>query len=341
MSEQPPLVRQWALLRALCARHYGATVKELADTLGASVKTVRRDLETFRQAGFPLEEKVEEFGRKKWRIDPAKTGPGLTFAFDEALALYLARRLLDPLAGTPFWEAAQRAFRKVRATLGAGATKYVDRFAQVFHHTMVGAGDYTKQAEAIEQLMQGIDERKAVFIGYQSLRATEPVSYPIYPYGLVYHRGALYVVGRSPDHQEIRHWKVNRIEWAELQEFPFQLPPDFNLQEHMARSFGVFHGDGEAIRVTVRFAPAVARYVSESRWHASQRLAPQKDGSLVMELELGALEEVKQWLLSFGRHAEVLQPAALRADLAAEAAALLARYRSPLAESAAKREGGE
>jgi len=57
----------------------------------------------------PLEETVEEFGRKRWRLDPAKTQPGLGFAFDEAVALYLGRRFLDPLAGTVFWDAAQRA----------------------------------------------------------------------------------------------------------------------------------------------------------------------------------------------------------------------------------------
>lgn len=327
MSEQPPLVRQWALLRALCGLRYGATVKELAETLGVSQKTVRRDLETFQQAGFPLEETVEEFGRKKWRIDPAKTGPGLTFAFDEAMALYLARRLLEPLAGTPFWEAAHRAFRKIRASLGSQALKYVDRLGQLFYHSMAGVSDYSKQADVIDQLVLGVEDRKVVGIAYQSLQATEPVSYDIYPYGFIFHRGALYVAGWSPDHQAIRHWKVNRIESAEVTAFPFQRPADFNLQEHMAGSFGVYHGNGEEpIHVRIRFAPAVARYVTESRWHASQRLVPQRDGSLQAEFDLGALEEFKQWLLSFGRHAEVLEPDRLRVDMIAEVEAMRANY---------------
>ena len=214
MSEQPSLVRQWTLLRTLCARHYGATVKELSETVGTSIKTIRRDLETFQQAGFPLEEMVEDFGRKKWRIDPSKTGPGLSFAFDEAISLYLARHLLEPLAGTPFWEAAappfrpvpaagreplagtpfweaaQRAFKKIRATLGAQALRYVERFGGVFYQTMVGVGNYAKQAKTIDQLVLGIENHRAVFIKYQSLQATEPTTYDCYPYGLVYHRGA-------------------------------------------------------------------------------------------------------------------------------------------------------
>ena len=35
MPEESPLVRQWILLRTLCARRYGATVKEVAQEMGA------------------------------------------------------------------------------------------------------------------------------------------------------------------------------------------------------------------------------------------------------------------------------------------------------------------
>ena len=101
MARASPLVRQWALLRTLCGRHQGVTVREMAEETGVNEKTIRRDLEAFEQAGFPLEETVCARGLKKWRIDPKKNHPGLSFAFDEAIALYLARRLLEPLALRP------------------------------------------------------------------------------------------------------------------------------------------------------------------------------------------------------------------------------------------------
>ncbi|MFH1921538.1 MAG: WYL domain-containing protein, partial [Planctomycetota bacterium] len=207
MPDQPPLVRQWILLRTLCSRHQGATVKEMCEEMGVSEKTIHRDLETFQQAGFPLEETVGDYGRKKWRINPMKSQPGLSFAFDEAISLYLGRHFLEPLAGTLFWEAAQRAFKKIRASLGPEALRYVDRFAGMFHQTMVGTSDYSKKADLIDELVVGIEDKRAVFITYQSLRATEPTTYDVYPYGLTYHRGSLYLVGWSPDHEEIRHWK--------------------------------------------------------------------------------------------------------------------------------------
>jgi predicted DNA-binding transcriptional regulator YafY len=184
MSEETPLVRQWILLRMLSALHHGASVKELAQEMGVSEKMIRRDLECFQQAGFPLAETVEEHGRKKWHVNPDQSQPSLSFALDDAIALYLARRLMEPLAGTLFWDAVQLAFRKIKTMLGPQALKYIGQFGEMFHQSLVGVSDYTKKSELIDQLMIGIEEKRAVFITDQSLQATEPVAYDIYPYGL-------------------------------------------------------------------------------------------------------------------------------------------------------------
>jgi len=325
MAEQSPLVRQWIVLQTLCARHYGATVREIAAEMNVSEKTIRRDLETFQRAGFPLQETVGEHGQKKWRLDAGKSTPGLSFTYDEAIALYLGRHLMEPLAGTLFWRGAQRAFRKIRATLGTNALKYVEKFGGMFHQTMVGVSDYSKKADLLDELMVGIEDQRAVFITYQSLRATEPVTYDVYPYGISYHRGSLYLIGRAPRHDELRHWKVDRIEAVELTPVHFNRPVDFDMEQHLAKSFGVYQGHGD-VHVKVRFSHAVSRYVQESHWHASQRITKQKDGGIIAEFDLDGTEEIKRWLMSFGKHAIVLEPDMLRRDIVHELKSVLDVY---------------
>jgi predicted DNA-binding transcriptional regulator YafY len=90
MSRDSPLVRQWVLLGSLYARHQGMTVREIAEEMAVDERTIRRDLEVFAWTGFPLEETVCAHGLKKWRIDPTKTRPGVSFAFDEAVAIQLS-----------------------------------------------------------------------------------------------------------------------------------------------------------------------------------------------------------------------------------------------------------
>lgn len=322
MNEDSALIRQWRLLKLLSSRRYGATVKELSEEMKVNEKTIRRDLLTFEQVGFPLEETVGERGRKNWKVRGAKDQPELNFAMDEALALYMGRRFLEPLAGTFFWDAAQSAFKKIRACLGKTALEYLERIGARLHHRVVGAGDYSKKADLIDALMQAIEDHKQTFITYRSQQATEPVSYPVYPYGLTYFRGSLYLIAHAPDHNEIRHYKVDRIEDAEQTALPFNRPGDFDLEKHLAGSFGVFQGRGH-VTVKVRFAPTVARYVEEARWHASQQLAKQRDGHLIATFALSNTEEIGRWILSFGKHALVLEPQELRERIADEAEAIL------------------
>jgi len=291
----------------------------------ASDKTIRRDLELFQELGFPVEEEVGQYGRKRWRVATDWAERGLGFTFDEALALYLGHRFLAPLTGTMFGQAAHNAFRKIRASLGESALRYMEKMAGALHSTSVGVSDYSAQGECIDCLLMGIEDRRAVAIVYRSQRATEPVTYLVHPYGLTYHRGSLYLVGYSEDHEELRHWKVDRIEQAELEKVHFQRPEDFDLSRHFADSFGVWSGRGD-IRVKVRFAADAARYVREKKWHESQRLTTQGDGSLIVRFRLSDTREIKSWVLSFGAAAEILEPAELREEVAAELRNLLARY---------------
>src|SRR6516225_9819348 len=117
MTEDPPMTRQWNLLRMLGARRLGSTVRELARELGVAEKTIRRDLEFLRRMAVPLEERTGDYGRKTSKLGEAWSKPPLQFTFEEAAALYLGRQMLESMAGTPFWAAASSAWRKIRSTL--------------------------------------------------------------------------------------------------------------------------------------------------------------------------------------------------------------------------------
>jgi len=325
MSENSPLVRQWILLRMLASRRFGVTVREMAQTLEVSEKTIRRDLDMFIQAGFPLDETVGEHGKKRWRLTGDLVEKGLPITYDEAIALHLARCLMEPLAGTMFWTAAQSAFNKIRSVFNETAWAYVEKMAHSFYRTRTGMCDYAKKAELIDQIMLAIEDRKAIELRYHSLKAPEATTYMVHPYGLTYHRGALYLVGLLVECNEIRHWKVNRVEAVKITDQPFDFPEGFSLEKHLAGSFGIFQGDGD-YHVRVLFSPAVARYVGEATWHASQRLYPQRDGSVIAEFDLDSLEEIQRWILSFGKYAKVLEPEELQRRMQEEIREMLATY---------------
>ncbi len=328
MNETSPLIRQWRLLAALGARHGGCFVDDLAREHQCSDRTVRRDLLVLRRAGFPLEESLGDHGRKQWTIAAPPSLPALQLNWMEAISLYLGWRFMQPLAGTRFGTSLTAAIAKIRSTLGTMPAAYLNRMAGAFHVTDDRV-DYSGKAELLDQLTGAIEERRIVQLTYQSERATEPVTRDVYPVGWVFHNSAAYLVADAPDHGERRLYKLDRVETAHVTKLQFTKPAEFSPGEYLAGALGVFRGgNGQPQAIRVRFHSPVARYVKERRWHASQVLTPQSDGSLVAEFHLTALAEMKSWLLSFGQQALVLEPPELVADLRTEIEGMTQLYKS-------------
>lgn len=324
MGDSSSLLRQWYLLRTIAQDNGAATVKSLAAVAAVSEKTIRRDLATLVQVGFPVEERSGEFGRKTFAI-AAVAVPQLQFTYDEALALSLCRRAVSGFGGTLVEQSLDAAFRKIGSSLGRRVERYVQTMLGRITQTQLGA-DYGHKAEILDQLFIGIEEHRAVFLTYQSQRATEAVTYDVYPYRIIDHRGSLYLFGHSPDHGELRTWKLDRMLAAELTEIRFRCPDEAQLNDQLAGSFGIFHGRGD-VRVRVGISREAVRYVSEKQMHASQRVELQPDGSAIVEFRLSNTTEVKAWILSFGSAAEALEPVELRREIQDELTKMRSRYR--------------
>ena len=79
--------------------------------------------------------------------------------------------------------------------------------------------------------------------------------------------------------------------------------------------------------VVIRFSAAVAKRAAETRWHPSQQLEQQADGGLIWRGQVAGMREIRIWILGWGADAEVLEPAALRDEVAAELRRAAALYR--------------
>lgn len=331
MSDTDSFSRQWLLLRRLCARGANCTVRELAQDAAVSSKTIQRDLQVLRGVGFPIEERVGYRGQKTWHCGHDGILTGLAFTFDEAAALYLGQRFLEPLAGTWLWEAARRAFHKIRSGLPAETGQYLDQVELTFYQTSHRTSDYTDRAALIDSLMTAIEDARETSLLYQSQQSQTPAEVLLHPYGLIYHRGSLYLVANVPDYGEIRHYKLDRARDVCLLDHKFERDPTFKLARHLESSFGVYQGGNATHAIRIRFHADAACYVQEHFWHASQRFTDFDDGGVLLELELSRLEEIKSWVLGFGAKAEVEEPEELRQMIADDVERLARTYRTATA----------
>jgi HTH domain len=159
MHDQASIERQWLLLRTLGARRLGISVREMARETGVADKTIRRDIQLFQKLGFPVRETNGERGRKTYRLLHADNVPLLSFTFDEALVIYLARPFLEPLAGTRLWEAGHSALKKIRATLSESASS-----APVSAEPVEANSRWRLRAQASDQEFVPIETTKCIML---------------------------------------------------------------------------------------------------------------------------------------------------------------------------------
>jgi predicted DNA-binding transcriptional regulator YafY len=317
------LARQWQLIQRLARSRAGVGLDDLAEDLGCGRRTLYRDLDALQYAGFPVVSERRD-GRVYYGfIDRFGLGD-VPFTPDEVLALCFGEDLLRPLEGTVFHDSVRSALAKIRAALGPEVAAFAARLGESFRVLPGPHKRYANVREAIQTLNEAVLGRRSVQMSYRTGRTGKVASRRLDPYRIWYRSGALYVIGHDHQSGEVRTFSVDRIRSAALTDAAFRVPPSFDFDAYTASSFGVVAEP--AMRVRIRFAPRFALYVEERQWHPSQKLEALPDGGVELTLEVGGLDELQSWVLSFGSGAEVLEPPSLRDAVEAELAAALARY---------------
>ncbi|PZS04568.1 MAG: hypothetical protein DLM69_01725 [Candidatus Chloroheliales bacterium] len=140
---------------------------------------------------------------------------------------------------------------------------------------------------------------------------------------------AFYIIAHSDLSGRVSVFKMERIQNAELSADTFTLPSDFDPLIYLSSAWNIMGQDyvgQEPITVRLRFSPAVARRVKETRWHPTQQLTDLDDGSCEMTVQIAETLEMVPWIRGWANNVEVIEPPNVRDQLAAEAHLTAALY---------------
>ena len=301
------------VIRLIEARH-GITVDELAEETGVTRRTIFRDLEAINEAGYPLTSDWHEGQKQYLFLTRFKDVPPISFTLQELMTLALLRSQLDLLNGTPFLEDMQSVFRKVNSVLPPRLAAHMERIAEVAHPLLQGKRDYSKSAQALGVIRHALLHQQSISISYRSTGRGAPSSYRIDPYTLLFQKGGIYLLGFAHNRQALRTFAVERILAVEPGRERFEIPEGFHAGQALEGAFGIVAEP--PMEVKIRFSPGIAHAIRDRVWHASQSVAEEADGGVLLSFRAGGKMEILSWLLSYGAHAELLAPAELRGELA-------------------------
>jgi predicted DNA-binding transcriptional regulator YafY len=247
------------------------------------------------------------------------------FTPDEILALAFSEDLLRTLEGTVFHDSIQSALRKIRAGLGPELAKYLAELADSFRVLPGPHKSYARFRDTIQTLNDAVLNRRTLHMRYRTARTGSVATRDLDPYRVWYRSGGLYVVGLDHKSGEVRTFAVDRIRRLEISDDRFKVPKSFDFDAYIGSSFGVIAD--QAVRVRILFERRWATYVEERTWHESQSFVKSPGGKIEIRMDVGSTPDLRSWILSFGSGAEVLEPEALRAEVAHELEEARIRYK--------------
>jgi predicted DNA-binding transcriptional regulator YafY len=325
MARGDQLTRQWRIIQTLVSSKHGKTVADLIREENCHPRTIYRDLEALQAAGFPIYQERRE-GRSVWAlVDEWRHHLPVPFTLPELMALYFGRDLIKIFRGTVFHDSLDSLFQKIKTTLPPESLAYLDRVEQSLAIGLKPYKDYRRFREIIKQINDATVNRRTIDMIYRTMsRGGEETRRKVDPYRIMFFDGAFYLIGHCHLRAEVRMFVLDRIKMLSLTRESFEVPGDFDLETYMRGPFRVIHD--RPVKVAVRFDKPVAGYIKEKIWHCTQRIEPRKDGSIIFSAEVAGTDEVKHWALSWGGHAEVLEPDFLREEIAGELRETLGKY---------------
>jgi proteasome accessory factor C len=170
--------------------------------------------------------------------------------------------------------------------------------------TLSAAGDL----DHLRRLREAFRQRRRVRLRYRKAAEQEATIRIICPYGIVFASVMWYAVAHCDGADEVRIFRLDRIEAVEQLEARYDAPRD-NVVETMLREGKAFQTAG-AGTLRVRYSPRIARWIAEREGKTVG-----DDGSLVVEQPLADPEWAVRHLLQYGPDVQVLEPDQIRVAL--------------------------
>lgn len=319
---RPPLER---MLKIHDELRRGALVNstKLIKVLEVSRKTIVRDIAFMRdRLNLPIEFDAQIQAYRY--THPVNAFPTVHVTEGELLALLVAQRALEQYRGTPFHHQLEIAFEKLAGGLRDRISfSPADELRAVsFKNIGLGRTDLA----VFNALSAAVLRQEEVTFHYRKPGDVKASVRRVRPYHLSNRENLWYLIGHDLERDALRTFALPRTANVTITKTTFVRPTDFSPEKFFASALGVLGGAGD-YRVVIRFSASVADRIREREWHESQDIRELPGGALELQLRLGALTEVEQWVLSWGAEAEAVGPPELRRSIAASVNRLVKIYR--------------
>jgi len=317
-----PIFRIYEIHAAISAGTY-PNCSQLAAQLSVQRKTIQRDI-TFMRDELKLPLVYDDSMHGYYYRKDVSHFPVFQTTIKDLAGLFLARTALESIRGTALAHVLNEVFERItHGILGEVQFSWGD-LDEAFTRKTTEAN--TTNVELFGKIAHSVLNQHIANFYYRKLGEEQFEARRVHPLHLGQVEGGWYLIAHDLERNALRTFALPRISRYKVVSTHFDRPEGFDGSEHLKRSFGIWNVDGDQTQqlVRVELRDYAARLAQERRWHPTQEVeALNTKGTRVeVRFEVGRLEEVLRWVLSFGRQAKVIGPPELVSMVLSEVKAM-------------------
>ena len=170
--------------------------------------------------------------------------------------------------------------------------------------------------ENLYGLLHAIKNKVQISFSYKKFWEDEMSQRTAEPYALKEFKNRWYVLANDLKDNKVKSFALDRLTELEITRKKFQLPIDFDVNEHYKYCFGIISPNEHQPReVILSFDPFQGKYIKTLPLHASQVILKDNEEELLIKLTLFLTHDFLMEILSYGDNVKVIKPESLIEDL--------------------------
>ena len=318
---RPPLERMKRIFGLLQDGKYPNS-SSVAAEFGVAMKTARRDFDFMRDRWeLPIE--YDDLKHGFYFSKPVDRFPGVPVTEKELFALCVAHKAIEQYQGTALQQPLELAFQKCMGQLDDQERFTLQNLDDVLSFRPFAPED--PDLRLFQTITEATRERRALQFEYRKPGQKSAERRHVLPYHLMQFSNRWYLLGFDHRAKDIRKFVLGRMRSVKKLPEKFTMPKGFDPKKYMESSLGVMTGTGD-YEVVIELDSWLTDVLRGRRWHPSQTVTELPGGGSHLAMRLSCLEEIEQWVLSWGTRAKVIQPAELRVRILNTLESMLPNY---------------
>ncbi len=200
-----------------------------------------------------------------------------------------------------------------------------ERIQKAFHYVPFGPkvatdqcepGRSASRADVLDAVVTATIFKRPITFQYQRSGSLATREHTLHPYTLVMYRDGFYVLGKT-SRSHITLFALERFHAIQIDKnSTFKIPRSYDPERYFEGNLGLWKSRAAPEDIYLAFSNQVVNTVKERAWPGFVGWQRHKDGREILHLKLAPNPELESWLMSWGKHVEVIAPTRLRDQVA-------------------------